>query len=416
SKLNPSASGPASLVYSTYLGGSDGPSARSGAGDGGDGIAVDSRGYAYVTGRAFSFTNASCTGSGTPDLCCSGPGTGTCIGFPTTAGAFQTVNNAPGGYNAFMAELDPSASGSASLVYSTYLGGSGDDGGAGVAVDSAGNAYVTGIADSIPNTNCTGAGHPHPCCSGLQTGSCIGFPTTLGAFQTINNAADNVGSSFNGFVSKLDPQASGASSLIYSTYLGGTAGDEGFGIAVDSSGNAYVTGSADSPDFPITASALQPVNNAPGPPSTNAFVAGLDMIAGATPTTTVTPTATPTATAVPDRLSISPHKVAFGRKQVGSTTEKTAKVAAKKTNKLPVLIENIAVSSTTGDYAIDSLAPNSCIDGEQLEPGQSCSIVIKFAPSAKTMGQTDTGQLAVTTDAETMKPPGGLIPLKGGGR
>ena len=186
-KLNPTGS---ALIYSTYLGG-DGI-------DDGNGIAVDASGNAYVTGRTDS-TN-----------------------FPTTASAFQpTIGGIYG--NAFLAKLN--ATGSA-LVYSTYLGGSGDDSGNSIAVDTSGNAYVTGYTDS---TN---------------------FPATAGAFQpTIGGMFDN------GFVTKLNPTGS---ALVYSTYLGGSGDDSGQGIAVEASGNAYVTGSTDSTNFPATAGAFQP--------------------------------------------------------------------------------------------------------------------------------------------------------------
>ncbi len=106
------------------------------------------------------------------------------------------------------------------LSYSTYLGGSGVDIGFGIAVDSSGNAYVTGVTVS---TN---------------------FPTTTGAFRT------TLGGGFSpAFVTKLNPTGS---ALVYSTYLGGSGGDLGVGIAVDSSGNAYVTGDTGSTNFPTT--------------------------------------------------------------------------------------------------------------------------------------------------------------------
>ena len=94
------------------------------------------------------------------------------------------------------------------LVYSTYVGGAGLDIGNPIAVDSAGNAYVTGETSSTA------------------------FPTTGGAFDTARNGVDV-------FVTKLNP---GGTALVYSTFLGGSAADRGFGIAVDSAGNAYVTG------------------------------------------------------------------------------------------------------------------------------------------------------------------------------
>src|SRR5437588_2630085 len=111
------------------------------------------------------------------------------------------------------------------LVYSTYLEGSANDYGYGIAVDGSGNAYVTGYTIS---TN---------------------FPTTAGAFQTTPSGNNDA------FVAKINPSGS---ALVYSTYLGGNANDNGYGIAVDGSGNAYVTGSTTSPDFPTTAGAFQP--------------------------------------------------------------------------------------------------------------------------------------------------------------
>ena len=186
SKLNSCGS---ALIYSTYLGG--------GGFDLGGGIAVDSSGNAYVTGSTQSSD------------------------FPTTAGALQTIL-AGGDFDAFVSKLNSTGS---ALVYSTYLGGSSSDGGDGIALDSSGNAYVTGSTQSSD------------------------FPTTAGALQTTLAGGD-----FDAFVSKLN---STGSALVYSTYLGGSSSDGGDGIALDSSGNAYVTGSTQSSDFPTTAAALQ---------------------------------------------------------------------------------------------------------------------------------------------------------------
>ena len=117
------------------------------------------------------------------------------------------------------------ASGTA-LVYCTYLGGNGNDLiGNGIAVDGSGNAYVTGGTTS---TN---------------------FPTTAGAFQTSLG-----GCQYNAFVTKLN---AGGTALVYSTYLGGNNYDDGTGIAVDGSGNAYVTGYTSSTNFPTTTGAFQ---------------------------------------------------------------------------------------------------------------------------------------------------------------
>ena len=109
--------------------------------------------------------------------------------------------------DAFVTKLN--ATGTA-LVYSTYLGGSGDDHGIVIAVDASGNAYVTGHTASS------------------------NFPTTAGAYQAVYG-----GGRYDAFVTKLN--ATGTA-LVYSTYLGGSGEDDGYGIAVDASGNAYVTG------------------------------------------------------------------------------------------------------------------------------------------------------------------------------
>lgn len=178
----------AALVYSTYLGGSE-P-------DIGFDVELDGTGNAYVVGSADS------------------------TDFPTTPGAFQTTSSDQG--NAFVTKL--STDGTA-LVYSTYLSGSGGGSGLGVVVDKEGNAYVAGTTISSD------------------------FPTTPGAFQTTYG-----GGAGDAFVTKLNTTGT---ALIYSTYLGGSIFDSGNAIAVDGAGNAYITGSTNSPDFPITAGAVQ---------------------------------------------------------------------------------------------------------------------------------------------------------------
>jgi Beta-propeller repeat/Abnormal spindle-like microcephaly-assoc'd, ASPM-SPD-2-Hydin len=143
------------------------------------------------------------------------------VNFPTTTNAFlQSVTS---GTHAIVAVLN--AAGTA-ITYATYLAGttSAGDQANGVAIDSSNKIYVTGLTDSIT------------------------FPTTTGVFQTKNASGQQVA-----FVSKIDPTKSGAASLVYSTYLSGpTTQSTGNAIAVDGSGNAYVTGNAGG-DFPVTA-------------------------------------------------------------------------------------------------------------------------------------------------------------------
>jgi len=204
-KLNPAGS---ALTYSTYLGGNNT--------DIGRGIVVDSAGNTYVTGEAAS------------------------TDFPL-ANAIQGAIN--GTFDAFVAKLN--AAGSA-LTYSTYLGGSSAESGDGIAVDVAGNAYVTGLTRSAD------------------------FPLN-GAIQGTFGGGGNPD---DAFVTKLN---AAGSSLIYSTYLGGTSDDRGTDIAVDSSGNAYVMGDTESADFPL-ASALQ---GAFGGGTDDAFVAKLNAAGSA---------------------------------------------------------------------------------------------------------------------------------------
>jgi uncharacterized repeat protein (TIGR01451 family) len=175
------------LLYSTYLGGSGDDTCG--------GLAADRSGNVYVTGYTFS-TN-----------------------FPL-ANALQSYG---GRTDAFVTKLTPAGG----LAYSTYLGGSDDDGGSGIAADALGNAYVAGFTDS---TN---------------------FPTRNPLQPFLNGGR-------NAFIVKIDTTATGAASLVYSTFLGGSTADEGRAIAMDAAGNIYVTGKTSSDNFPTTAGVAQP--------------------------------------------------------------------------------------------------------------------------------------------------------------
>jgi len=285
-KFNPSGS---ALVYSTYLGGS--------LWDEGSGIAVDSAGNAYVTGA---------TGS---------------ADFPTMNPLQPTFG---GGYDdAFVSKLNSTGS---QLVYSTYLGGSGQDGGASIAVDGAHNAYITGGTSStnFPVTpgafqtacplNCRYESHAfvtkvNATESALSYSTYLGgnfaegssgiavdsagnayvtgvtnsanFPTTPGAIQRKCNGGSYCAKYGDAFVTKFNPKGS---ALAYSTYLGGSSYDQGRGIAVDSAGNSYVTGVTDSSNFP-TKNAFQATNAG----IDDAFVAKIQMLAATTTTLSSSP-------------------------------------------------------------------------------------------------------------------------------
>jgi len=183
-KFDTNQSGSASLLYSTYLGGS-----KAGDQDDCNRIARDSKGDVFVAGSTESSD------------------------FPTTSGAYQT--HLKGTANAFVTELNTTGS---ALVHSTLLGGTGSDSGVDVRLDGSGNIYVTGQADSSD------------------------FPTTNGAFQrSLRGESD-------AFVTKFKPTLN---ALVYSTYLGGSSDDGGNAIFVDSSNNAYVAGITTSTDFPL---------------------------------------------------------------------------------------------------------------------------------------------------------------------
>ena len=180
------------LLYSTYIGGS--------AGDNGLGVAVGAAGEAFVTGFTLS-TN-----------------------FPTANPLQASTGGGPG--DAFVLKLDPAGS---TLIYSTYLGGNGFDKANAIALDSSGNAYLTGESRGT-----------FPIVGGFQPSSGLGFT--------------------DAFVAKLNPTGS---ALVYSSYLGGGNIDEGRGIAVDSAGNAYVTGNTVSTNFP-TVNPIQPATSPGG--------------------------------------------------------------------------------------------------------------------------------------------------------
>jgi len=112
-------------------------------------------------------------------------------------------------------------------------------------------------------------------------------------------------------------------------------------------------------------------------------------------------------------VKIAPRKVSFGRTAADTVAVKIVKVKAKKSNREPVLVANIAI-----DGAGYSIAPaTTCIAGvTELAGGDKCLVAIDFTPADPTKGETDTGTLTVTTNAEISKPPGGIVQLEGGGK
>jgi hypothetical protein len=480
SKIDPSLSGANSLVYSSYLGGTDGTGT---IGDLGQGIAVDTHGNAYVAG-----------------LTVSTPGT-TAADFPVM-NAFQgTLNDAANG-NAFLTRIDTTQSGSASLIYSTYLGGTGahaatagfGDAAFGVAIDTSNNAYVVGTTSSTDfPTMTTGFQQPTPHAGNVSntafvsridttksgnasliystylggeapdfgqaialkptthiayvTGetSSLLFPTTSGAFQTTGHATGNA------FISLVDTSLTGSASLDYSTFLGGTGGDNGLGIAVDALGSAYVAGGTSSSNFPVTPGTFQKAlaSGAAGDgfvtklnPGGNGAAdliystyfggsaSGIDQaaaiaidtpksayITGQTFSSATTFPVTAgvfqtslkgTADAFVAKLSliptvtVSPASLSFGTQIVGTTSAPqtvtltnngTAAVLISITS--PIAVSGGSPAAANADFAI---ASNTC--GSSVAAGAQCTVGVTFKPS---VAAAETATL-VFTDSDGTSP------------
>ena len=206
------------LAYATYFGG--------GGDDSASAIAVDGAGNAYITGQTLS-TN-----------------------LPMVAGQTPPQATSGGDADAFVAKLGPTGT----LAASTYLGGAGADGGYAIALDGAGNAFVAGstYSDNFPTK-----------------------PAAPGNIQPLGNRGNG-----DAFVAKLT--LSPAQSLVYATYLGGVDVDIAFGVAVDGTGRAHVTGRTRSADFPTTSGTIQSTIPTPTLPDDspaeedNVFVARLN--------------------------------------------------------------------------------------------------------------------------------------------
>ena len=477
------------LVYSTYLGASE----RLSAGDAeGNGIAVDAQGEAYVTGTAgdgFPVTpgafQATCCGAFVTEInptgsalvystyLGAGSGYGIAVdssgnayvtgttggGFPVTPGAFQTTLG--GAQNAFVSKLNPTGS---ALVYSTYLGGTGPDASNAIAVDSSGNAYVTGYTTSnnfpvtsgafqtacdvddngcgnafISTINSAGSGLVYSTYLGGSSGydggygiavdsasnayitgltASTDFPVTLGALQT------NYGGAWDAFVSKIN---SAGSALVYSTYLGGSGQDNGYGIAVDTVGNAYVTGQTGSANFPVTPSAFQTTCcgafvteiNAAGSAlvystyldNGSASSIAVDSAANIylTGSTTsddfpVTPNALQT-TCDPwcnsnypyafvsefspgPFVTLSSASLSFGNQNVGTTSPQQSTTLTNSGN----AALNINTIVANGDFS----ETNTCPVGSSLASGSNCTIEVTFTPTAE---GTRNGAVTITDNA-----------------
>jgi len=300
SKINTGLSGTASMVYSTYFGGAN----PSDALPTGGGIAIDNSGNMYITGAtSFIFD---------PNAVNDSPRTN----FPILNAQQGCLDQAPSvtacdpnqtALDAFVAKINPNRAGTVGLVYSTYLGGSVDDTGLGIAVDSANNAYVTGktlSGDWTPPTspapfqanfvggdvnigdafiakigNPTGSSPTFPLTyftylggSGDDIGQAIAVDSVQGAHVTGSTSSPDLlvlnqlqdqptyGGATDAFVAQILTTSSGRAAGDYLAYLGGSQKDRGLGIVLDVNNTAYVSGETQSSDFPI-----------PGPPAPAPF-------------------------------------------------------------------------------------------------------------------------------------------------
>jgi centrosomal CEP192-like protein/beta-propeller repeat-containing protein len=413
-KISPDGS---KLVYSTYIGGS--------VGDFGASIAVDKAGNAYVAGV-----------TGSSD-------------FPL-ANALQT--SASGQGDAFVAKINPTGSG---FVYSTYLTGSNGAYASAVAADSKGNAYVTGGTESadfptshalqpyhggrdaflskinpggsafVYSTFLGGSGEEDPGAIALDSGSNVYVvgSTTSTDFPTVNPIQETNAGGWDVFVTKVN---AGGSALVYSTYLGGSGNDRaysvllgggtGAGIAVDLAGNAYITGSTESNDFPVQnaiqttfggkadafiaginagGDALIYSTNFGGPGAESAAGLAVDSrgsayVAGAVGSSVpITPAAVNQSYNGAFLAKIAPNTFVSGLPaktsipiQLVGTTGAPKNLVLNNNGTAPLTITRIYF---TGANASDFSQGNTC--GSAVAAGAKCTIAVSFSPSASTLRQ-----------------------------
>jgi hypothetical protein len=409
------------LLYSTYLGGSGADQAT--------GIAVDPTGSAYVTGSTSS------------------------TDFPTTTGVLQTTAG-----QSFVSKLAPLGN---SLAYSTYLGNGAR--GYAIAVDSAGEAYVvggfaggdlpttanafqTGCGDSafLTKLDATGSGLIYSTCLGSGQNGIYGtgvhavavdslgrayisgdgssnLPTTAGAFQS--QAASS--SALNAYVAILDPSNTGASSLIYGSFLGGTnqctQGDVGYGVAVDSFGMMYVAGVSSSLDFPVTANSFLTTFPASGQPCT--LGAGYDRFSPFV--AKFNPTATGTSSLIYSTFLGGPGYASAAGIAVDSSGSAYVVGYTSASSQFPTTAGSFLPTSTDGfdafitklNAAGNGLIYSTLLGGPQYGGGgtfagansysQGKAIMLDQSGEAYVVGYTESGGFPTTPDAFQPTYPGG---------
>ena len=320
--------GGGSYEFSTYLGGTGDDRAWA--------IALDSQFNIYITGSTYT----ACAPATSITTYCNPIST-----FPTTPGAYQTFTKkqAPGYPAAFVTEMNHFGT---ALLYSTLLSGSLSDAAAGIAVDNAGNAYVTGYteSDDFPTANAVQASY--------VTGSCGSNPCQ------------------NAFVTEVNPQGT---SLVYSTFLAGTGANFGNAITVDTNANAYIAGSTFSQSFPAIALAYQGQSGN----TTELSSVFISQISHNT---------------LP-AVALTPQKINFGNVTENTTQNVTSEnlpavVTVMNAGTAPLTISGV---STTGDFA----QTNNCVNTLSAGGG-ICTISVSYTP---TVLAQETELLAITDNA-----------------
>lgn len=319
------------LTFSTFLGGTGNDEAF--------GLALDSSKNIYITGSTVSSN------------------------FPVTTGSFQTALKGP--EDAFVAKLNPTGS---ALLYSTYLGGTGVDQGTAIVVAPSGTVFVTGLTQSSD------------------------FPT-VNAVQSVlglsNNSACGASPCPDAFVTNMDTTQTGSAALVYSTYLGGSGYDAGEAIAVDSTGDPYITGVTISQNFPATsvpnsASYTPPYKSTLTGTTGNAFLAKLDSSNG-------------------PAISILPTTLNFGNQTI-SVASAAQQVTIVNPSTSPLIITNIQapeVNSSTTVFQVTQPTTGGCL-GTLPPNGGSCYFGVTFTPNS-------VGAITASGTAGTSTIPPGLV-------
>lgn len=417
SRIDPSKVGSASLVYSTFLGGSTAEFPTS--------IAVDANENAYVTGNTMS------------------------TDYPTMNAYLSSQNNKFG--DVFVSRLDTTQSGGSSLIYSTYFGGPSN--GFGTASDVGGGIAVQ------PNSIAVVVGYTY-----ALAGQ---FPTTSNALETASDAPNAIA-----FLARFDTTKSGTSSLLYSSTWGGSTTDLAFAGTVDATGNIYMAGATHDTDFPVTPGA--PLTTSPGAESAflsefdptgtqslfstywgggtapgsaaygvavdsaspaNAYFTGITSNTFPTTANAFQTTFKATGSASDGFVTkMSPGAVTGvfaspGVLNFGSVAENTTSASKTVTlfNDTATALSNIAVT-VTGTNASDFTATNNCpVPPATLAASSNCTISVTFTPTttsseSATLGIADSDssspQTVSLTGTGTVPPPGVTLapsPLNFGG-